>query len=195
MNTQILLLRGVMPTGKNKVLMAPLRAALEAAGLRDVRTYIQSGNTIVSTELEQPELEQLVHHAIKDKLGGDIQVIARTPAYFMQVMENNPFKHQNPSQLYFTLLRSPADSTLLQAFHALEHAPDQVRVIGDIAYIVCASRYRDLKANNNFIERKLKVVATTRNFNTMSKLIALSTGTDGAHPRQHPVNSRPRTNM
>ncbi|MBY6346967.1 DUF1697 domain-containing protein [Providencia rettgeri] len=176
MNTQILLLRGVMPTGKNKVLMAPLRAALEAAGLRDVRTYIQSGNAIVSTQLEQPELEQLVHYAIKENLGGDIQVIARTPAYFMQVMANNPFKDQPPSQLYFTLLRSPADSALLHAFHALEHEPDQVRVIDDIAYIVCATRYGDLKANNNFIEKKLKVVATTRNFNTMSKLIALSTG-------------------
>lgn len=178
MNTQILLLRGVMPTGKNKVLMAPLRAALEAAGLKEVRTYIQSGNVIVSTELEQPELEQLVHHTIKNKLGGDIQVIARTPTYFMRVMANNPFKDESPSQLYFTLLRSPADSVLLHAFHALEHAPDQVRVIDDIAYIVCATRYRDLKANNNFIERKLKVVATTRNFNTMSRLIALSTGNE-----------------
>ncbi|WP_369327108.1 DUF1697 domain-containing protein [Alcaligenes nematophilus] len=130
MNTQILLLRGLMPTGKNK-------------------------------------------------LGGDIQVIARTPAYFMRMMANNPFKDESPSQLYFTLLRSPADSALLHAFHALEHAPDQVRIIDDIVYIVCATRYRDLKANNNFIEkRKLKVVATTRNFTTMSKLIALSTGNE-----------------
>ncbi|ARP54768.1 hypothetical protein ALFP_2881 [Alcaligenes faecalis] len=62
------------------------------------------------------------------------------------------------------------------SFIAWCHAPDQVRGIDDIAYIVCASRYRDLKANNNFIEKKLKVVATTRNFNTVSKLIALSMG-------------------
>ncbi|HSJ53822.1 MAG TPA: DUF1697 domain-containing protein [Anaerolineae bacterium] len=33
-----MLLRGVMPTGKNKVPMAPLRAALEAAGLKAIRT-------------------------------------------------------------------------------------------------------------------------------------------------------------
>jgi uncharacterized protein (DUF1697 family) len=39
---------------------------------------------------------------------------------------------------------------------------------------IAISKYSDLKANNNFIERKLKVAATTRNFNTMSKLIALS---------------------
>lgn len=47
MNTKIILLRGVMPTRKNKVPMAPLRAALEAAGLRNVRTY--SINSIIVT--------------------------------------------------------------------------------------------------------------------------------------------------
>ena len=37
MKPHIILLRGLTPTGKNKVLMAPL----EEAGLRDVTTYIQ----------------------------------------------------------------------------------------------------------------------------------------------------------
>ena len=53
MSTYIVLLRGVMPMGKNKVPMAELRTALEAAGLREVRTYIQSGNVIVSTRLRE----------------------------------------------------------------------------------------------------------------------------------------------
>ena len=61
MKTTIILLRGVMPTGKNKVLMAPLRTALEEVGLSQVRTYIQSGNVIVSTRLGLPAVERLVH--------------------------------------------------------------------------------------------------------------------------------------
>jgi hypothetical protein len=46
MKTYLILLRGLTPSGKNKVLMAPLRAALVKAGLKDVQTYIQSGNVI-----------------------------------------------------------------------------------------------------------------------------------------------------
>jgi uncharacterized protein (DUF1697 family) len=46
MTNDIILLRGVMPSGKNAVPMAPLRAALEKAGLHKVRTYIQSGNVL-----------------------------------------------------------------------------------------------------------------------------------------------------
>ena len=174
MATQIILLRGVMPTGKNKLLMAPLRTALEEAGLGDVRTYIQSGNVIASTELGQPAIQKLVHTVIKEKFGGDIHVLARSPSYFIEMMENNPFKRADPTKLYYTLLADEPDSSLLKPFDDLGHAPDQVCVVGDIAYVLCATQYRDLKANNNFIEKKLKVTATTRNFNTMSKLIALS---------------------
>jgi uncharacterized protein (DUF1697 family) len=42
MKTYIILLRGVMPFGKNKVPMADLRRELVQAGLKDVQTYIQT---------------------------------------------------------------------------------------------------------------------------------------------------------
>ena len=51
MQTYIVLLRGVMPTGKNRVPMAALREALTRAGFEGVATWIQSGNAIVRTPL------------------------------------------------------------------------------------------------------------------------------------------------
>lgn len=182
---KIILLRGVMPTGKNKVLMAPLRAALEAAGLGNVRTYIQSGNVIATSELEASSIEALVHRTIKAQFGGDIKVLVRSPSYFHDAMNGNPFRNEDPAKLYFTLLGSRPDKSMLDEFHALGHAPDRVKVVDDMAYVLCATKYSDLKANNNFIERKLKVVATTRNFNTISKLIALSSA--GSAPAALPL--------
>ncbi len=174
MKTRIILLRGVMPTGKNKVLMAPLRAALEEAGLDQVRTYIQSGNVLASSDLPQAELEALVHRVIAQSFGGDIRVLAREAPYFQRALTRNPFKDEDPAKLYFTLLaHKPADE-LVASFHALGHEPDQIRIVGDMAYVLCATRYSEVKANNNFIERKLKLPATTRNFNTLSKLIELA---------------------
>lgn len=173
MKTHIILLRGVMPTGKNKLLMAPLRAALQDAGLCNVRTYIQSGNVLAATPLEPSALEDLVHAVIAQRFGGDIKVLVRSPAYFQDVLANNPFQGADAGRLYFTLLASRPEAELLQAFHGLDHAPDQVKVVGDMAYVLCATKYSELKANNNFIERKLKLSATTRNFNTLTKLVAL----------------------
>lgn len=58
---------------------------------------------------------------------------------------------------------------------ATDWSPDEVRIVGDAIYTLCATKYSDSKFNNDFFERKLHVAATTRNFNTMTRLVALST--------------------
>lgn len=170
----IILLRGVTPTGKNKVPMAALRIALEEAGLRDVRTYIQSGNVVASSPLDRMALESLVHDVIAERFGGDIVVLARTPAYFAQALARNPFAGADPARLYFTLLASPPEPGLLQAFLAPGYAPDKIAIVDDMAYIECATKFSDMKLNNNLIERRLKLSATTRVYNTIAALIALT---------------------
>lgn len=174
MKTYVILLRGVTPTGKNKVLMAPLRAVLEDAGLQDVRTYIQSGNIVAASSLSQSELEGLVHDVIEKQFGGDIVVLARTVRQFRNILERNPFKETDPSKLYFTILAAKPDRHLVDEFLAPRYSPDQVQVIGDTVYILTATQYSDFKANNNYIERKLRVAATTRVYNTILKLVELS---------------------
>jgi uncharacterized protein (DUF1697 family) len=176
MPTYVILLRGVAPIGKNKVLMAPLRVALTRAGLRDARTYIQSGNVIATSNLSQSKLERLVHDTIKKTLGGDIVVVARTAEQFRKTLKRNPFAKADQSKLYFSLLASWPDPTLVRAFRVMDCSPDQVRIVDDAIYTLYATKYSDSKFNNNFFERKLKVPATTRNFNTMTKLVELSSG-------------------
>lgn len=76
MTTYIILLRGVTPTGKNKVPMGQLRDVLTMAGFRNVRTYIQSGNALVDTELSALETEKRIHDLIKEQIGADLVVVA-----------------------------------------------------------------------------------------------------------------------
>lgn len=52
--------------------------------------------------------------------------------------------------------------------------PDKIEVVADMAYVLCATKYSDLKINNNFIERKLRTSATTRVYNTIAQLTELS---------------------
>ena len=174
METYVILLRGVMPTGKNKVLMAPLRAALEAAGLSAVRTYIQSGNVVADTALAQAELERLVHDVIAREFGGDIAVLARTAGQFRALMVNSPFPDVAPRQLHITLLARAPEPQQAEAFLAIDYAPDRVALVGDAVYILPAAGYGAVRANNAFIERRLKLAATTRIFATVERLVALS---------------------
>ena len=50
MTVYVALLRGVNVGSKNRIKMADLQQALEAAGLGNVETYIQSGNLIFETQ-------------------------------------------------------------------------------------------------------------------------------------------------
>ena len=180
MNTFIILLRGVTPTGKNKVPMAPLRAALTEAGLKEVQTYIQSGNVIAESELTRSDMERHVHEVIRHRFGGDITVIARTPTQFSEIFKRNPFTGADQRRLYFSLLSVKPDQKFLKAFGSIDFSPDQVRYADRTIYTLYATRHSDSRFNNNYFERTLKVAATTRNFNTMTRLSALA---DGRHPK------------
>jgi uncharacterized protein (DUF1697 family) len=174
MKTFIILLRGITPVGKNKVLMAPLREALTKAGLKNVQTYIQSGNIVAQAGLTQIELERAVHDVIHKNFGGDIAVLARTPDQFSDIMKHNPFREEDGKRLYFTLLATAPDKQRLKEFLSTDFSPDQVRYLKNTIYSLYATKYSDSKFNNNYFERKLKVAATTRNLNTMTKLVDIS---------------------
>ena len=174
MNQYVIFLRGVMPTGKNRVPMADLRAALGESGLQDVQTYIQSGNVVAKSDLDRSSLESHVHEVIQREIGADIAVIARTHAQIKRVMQGNPFPLSAASRTYFSLLAMPPAVDLIEDLSRLEFTPDAVRVVEDTIYTLYATKYSDSKFNNNFFERKLKVAVTTRNFNTLSRCVELS---------------------
>jgi len=174
MKTYAILLRGVTPTGKNRVPMADLRAALTNAGLLDVQTYIQSGNVVARSCLDQTAVQTLAHEVIAQEIGADLVVIARTQKQIKRVVEDNPFPADAVARTYFSLMQSTPTSTLVEELSRLSFSPDVVKIIGSTLYTLYATKHSDSKFNNNFFERKLKIVATTRNFNTMSRLVELT---------------------
>ena len=174
MTDWIILLRGVMPTGRNKVPMAPLRAALEAGGLRDVRMWIQSGNVIARSRRTRASLERLVHEVIRDSFGGDLAVLARPVAFFREAVARNPFPDASPDDLYYTLLSREPEAARLQALLAHDGGADRIAVDGDLAYVHCAGPYNETRLNNACVERKLAMPATTRIANTIHRLLEMS---------------------
>lgn len=163
-----------MPTGKNKVPMAQLRDVLTQAGLEDVQTYIQSGNVVTRTGLSQARLEQLIHKVIQKNFGGEITVIARTPNQISRILSRNPFREEDSKRFYFTVFATPPDKQLLQELLETDFSPDQVHFESSVLYTLYATKLSDSKFHNNFYERKLKVRATTRNNNTMTRLLAMA---------------------
>ncbi len=174
MKLYIALLRGVMPTGKNKVPMQELRNNLELAGLHDVKTYIQSGNVLLRSDKTPSQIEVLIHTVIAKKFGGDVPILVITPHQLKKIVSNNPLAVNDDSDLYFVFLKSVPSDILLDNLKQHELSPTNWVYRDKVIYMDCPQTYSKSKINNNFVEKKLDVIATTRNNNTTKRLLQLT---------------------
>jgi uncharacterized protein (DUF1697 family) len=171
----VILLRGVNVGGKNKVPMADLRTALTSQGLQNVRSYIASGNLFADSLVGSVELGAVVRTVISDSFGLDIPVLIRSHSELVSIAERNPFGHITDfSKLAITFLDSepsPAEVTSLRTANA---EPEEFVVDGATMYAYYPNGFGQTKHTTALIDRKLKTTSTTRNLNTLLKLIELS---------------------
>lgn len=164
-----------MPTGKNRVPMAQLRQVLSDAGFGRVRTWIQSGNVILQSDLAPKELEHRVHALIKEHIGPTLAIVARTADEIRQVIQGNPYLDGHDSaRVFYVSFQEPPPADKVQALLAQDFSPEKLTVTENAAYMYIPAVYSSGKLSNNFLEKKLGVSATTRNYNTLSKLIELA---------------------
>lgn len=176
MKTYIAFLRGINVGGQKKIKMADLRESLLKSQLKNVRTYIQSGNIIFDTSISEPsKMEMVVKEAIKSDFGFEVPVIIKTPLEIQEILNNNPFKAEtNLKGLYFALLHEIPENELVVAFKKLRFENEDFHYTLSCVYLNCKMGAGKAKLSNNLIENKLRVTATTRNLNTMQKMVAIA---------------------
>ena len=175
MKTYIVLLRGVNVSGKNIIKMADLKTVLNDNGFKNVSTYIQSGNIVLSSDLQKDEITSKVQRLIYDHFQLQIAVFCLDLKEIEIALQNNPFTDNiEPNKLFFTFLNEEPVADLLADLSAIDFAKDQFKVIDKVLYFYLPEGMSNSKLNNNFFEKKLKVTATGRNLNTIHKLIDLA---------------------
>ena len=171
MKTYIVLLRGVNVSGKNIVKMAVLKAVLIDNSFKNVTTYIQSGNIVLGSDLEKDVVEKKIQQLIDDQFQLQIAVFCLDLQEMETALQNNPFiENIEPNKLFFTFLNEEPAADL----EKIDFATDQFKVIDKVLYFYLPKGMANSKLNNNFFEKKLQVIATGRNLNTIHKLIDLA---------------------
>lgn len=170
----IALLRGINVSGKNKIKMAELRELLESAALKNVVTYIQSGNIIFDSAAAPASLEKKIAKQIKSEFGHDVPVLVFARKRLQKILKENPFSKKQIEHIAVTLLSKKPDKKLVTAITALDFGDDEFKVSGDNIFLHCPTGFARTKLTNNFFEKKLKTTATTRNWKTTNKLWELS---------------------
>ena len=179
MNTFISLLRGINVSGKNSIKMDALKNSFEQLGFQNVKTYIQSGNIIFSHKKEDPQkLATRIKAQIQNDFSLDVPVQVFNSDKLKQIVSANPFakdSSKDSSFMHVTLLDTAPEKVDLTAIESKKADGEEIIISGDVVYLYCPSGYGRTKLNNNFLENKLKVSATTRNWKTTLKLLELAT--------------------
>jgi len=175
-NTYLAFLRGINVSGQKKIKMADLRASFERAGLVEVQSYIQSGNILFKSKIYSIEkLGFVFKNAIKEDFGLDVPTIIKTPEALTEILEKNPFiKVAERKNLYFTLLDKTPEKHLVEKFNSLKFENEDFHLTDGCVYLNCKQGAGKSKLNNNLVEKMFKATATTRNLNTIFKMIDLA---------------------
>jgi len=173
----ISLLRGINVMGNKVILMADLKKVFEKLGFLEVKTYIQSGNVVFAEQKKSaPELEDLIRFAIKTRFKFEVNVLVLGLDELEGIVQKNPFgknKLKSGERIYFTILSRVPSKEKSAELLKIDGAGDDIKLIGKTVYVLCRKGYANSVFNNNFIEKILKVNATTRNLETSQKLVEI----------------------
>jgi len=178
MITYISILRGINVSGHNIIKMDQLKKLITGLGFENVQTYIQSGNIIYQTKkTDSLKLSESIKNAIQKEFGFDVPVITLAIEVLAEVISNNPFlKDKNKEATFFhvTYLAAIPNQERIEVLKSIDTKNDVFEIVGQTMYLYCPNGYGNTKLTNTFVENKLKVGATTRNWKTTNELLHLA---------------------
>ncbi|MBT2491579.1 DUF1697 domain-containing protein [Streptomyces sp. ISL-96] len=181
--TYAALLRGINVSGHKKVPMAQLRALLTELGHRDVRTYLQSGNAVFTTDVDasaaaEDALAAALERAIETHFGFSVDCLVRSGAYLKAVADACPFPaaELQARQLHVTYFSGPVAPDRFASIDPAAYLPEEFRLGDRVLYLYAPdglgrSKLAEVLARPALLKG---VTGTTRNWNTVTKLVEMT---------------------
>ncbi|WP_417746527.1 DUF1697 domain-containing protein [Rosistilla oblonga] len=172
MNTWIALFRGINVGGNNILPMAKLKSDLESLQLKNVRTYIQSGNVVFdSTARTAAPLAAKIARTIEQRHGFRPQLLLIKPDELRQAIASNPFPEaiSDPKSLHFLFLAAPPSAPDIRSLENAKSTSERYQITDSVFFLHAPDGIGRSKLAAN-AEKHLGVVTTARNYRTVEKL-------------------------
>ncbi len=179
----VAMLRGINLPSYQKIDMGALKTICTSLGLRDVQTYIQSGNLVFREDGEDPvTLARRIEEGIEGKFGFRPAVIVRTASELRKVIAKNPFAGRagiEPNKLLVVFMNNAPARQAREQVLALPCYPEELRMNGRELYIYYPNGMARPKIPLVRLEKVLQCSSTGRNWNTVNKLMAMAEMLEG----------------
>jgi len=171
------LLRGINVSGHNMIKMDALKKMLENMGFQNIETYIQSGNIFFDSEEENAaSVGFKIKQEISKVFGYDVPVIMISKTDLELCFKNNPYlkeKECDIKKLYVAFISKELTAAAINDLKISNFKPDEAAIDSNRIYIKYAIGAGKTNLDQKYIEKKLNVVATIRNWNTVTKLLEM----------------------
>jgi uncharacterized protein (DUF1697 family) len=171
----IAFIRGINVGGKNIIRMEDLSALFHRIGFTGVTTYIQSGNVLFDSEATLArQIEDQIENHLKEKLIGEIPVIVRSVKAIENLIGQDPFRNYKDDpelKLYVCFLKYRPEKIPPLPLISLKDGLEIIQINDLYTFVVSRKVKKMYGFPNNLVEKKLNVPATTRNWNTILKMI------------------------
>jgi uncharacterized protein (DUF1697 family) len=176
MSRRVAFLRGINLAGKRRVPMAELRAVLADAGYGDVRTHLQSGNVVLTSDADPRRLERELSEKLEQEFGFHIGVVVRSRDELAEVIAADPFGKEadDPSRYLVSFLSAEPDRQGAKELAAAQVAPERVVVRGREVYAWHPGGVGRSELAKLITSNRLGVEVTGRNWRTVTKLLELA---------------------
>ncbi|MGW0818449.1 DUF1697 domain-containing protein [Streptomyces viridiviolaceus] len=173
------LLRGINVGGSRKVPMAELRTVMQGLGHEAVATYLQSGQAVFSSgHGDEESLAAELRDAIENHFGFGVDVIVRDHAYLEAIADACPFPAADleARQLHVTYFSTPVDAERFAEIDRAAFLPEDFRLGDRALYLYAPNGLGRSKLADALSRPRINkgLIATTRNWNTVVKLVELT---------------------
>lgn len=177
MTTHLALLRGINVSGHNMIKMDLLKTMLEKVGFANVETYVQSGNVFVNTEEESAaKVGFIIKQEIFKAFGYDVPTIVIGIVDLQNCFKNNPYlkeKDADVKKLYVAFVSKELRSENINDLKISQFKPDVAAIDQNRIFIKYAVGAGKTRLDQKYIEKKLNLTATIRNWNSVTNLLKM----------------------
>lgn len=171
------LLRGINVSGHKVIKMADLRILLTKSGLENVKTYIQSGNILFTSEIETKEgVSTYIEKLLLKEYGWEIPSLVLEQKDLDKIILSNPYPkltETTTNMPYVCIPQKRLNKTKVELLNELNFEREYFTVTENGIYLYCTKEINKCKLSNNYIESKLGIYCSTRNWRTLLKLQSL----------------------
>ena len=175
MATWIALFRGINVGGNNILPMAKLKSDLESLKLKNVRTYIQSGNAVFDSPAKTASsLTKNIARRIEEQHGFRPHLLIFNRKDLLTAIESNPFPKaaSDPKTLHFFFLAEPASDPDMEALDHAKTPTEKYKLTDRVFYLHAPDGIARSKLAAH-AEKHLGVVTTARNYRTVDKVLSM----------------------